>query len=382
MIVLLTGVSCVGKTTVGGRLAEDVGIRFFDLDGEIEQLYGETVTPHAWKKKGAQLLKKILDENLSDDIVVAMPPNGLMHPYLGLIKKSRSLVVVLTDRAENILERATFYDDNSEPIDKKKWNAREKRSYLREITKDINYYKLSYSRAHFALDIAGLSVEQAATALKDLLGFERPAKKTNRPQLTIVARRTTQSCVTHTNRKGHVYYLHVGKTKKGNPRYHFSTKDNADLATAIPEGYEIYENPNSQVFLRKIVPKLTSDEELEILDRALKKHARPGAYRVDVRGETITVFESSQRGQSFEGLAPFLSVSRMQEWIDQNAYFTAVLRFVLMDEKKRLFEAERYCFRGSREDWMPLSGGGPAPLKDLVDQYVPHLGEDSFFELM
>jgi hypothetical protein len=72
----------------------------------------------------------------------------------------------------------------------------------------------------------------------------------------------------------------------------------------------------------------------------------------------------------------------MQEWIDQNAYFTAVLRFVLMDEKKRLFEAERYCFRGSREDWMPLSGGGPAPLKDLVDQYVPHLGEDSFFELM
>jgi len=35
--VFLTGVGCVGKTTVGLRLAELIGLSFFDLDTEIEQ---------------------------------------------------------------------------------------------------------------------------------------------------------------------------------------------------------------------------------------------------------------------------------------------------------------------------------------------------------
>jgi shikimate kinase len=36
MQIFLTGVSCVGKTTIGKRIAEVLGIKFFDLDQEIE----------------------------------------------------------------------------------------------------------------------------------------------------------------------------------------------------------------------------------------------------------------------------------------------------------------------------------------------------------
>ena len=62
----------------------------------------------------------------------------------------------------------------------------------------------------------------------------------------------------HTNRKGKTYYLHQGITKKGNPKYFFALRDEGDLVETIPPGYEIYENPNAQVFLRRIRPQIVT----------------------------------------------------------------------------------------------------------------------------
>ena len=58
--------------------------------------------------------------------------------------------------------------------------------------------------------------------------------------------------VEYTNRKGKKYYLNVGKTKTGKPKYYFSLKTQGQPAEEIPEGYEIYEYPaNGQVFFEK-----------------------------------------------------------------------------------------------------------------------------------
>ena len=57
--------------------------------------------------------------------------------------------------------------------------------------------------------------------------------------------------VTYVNRYLDTYYLHVGRTKTGKPKYWFSTKADGDLVEAIPEGYEVYENPDAQVYLQK-----------------------------------------------------------------------------------------------------------------------------------
>ena len=56
--------------------------------------------------------------------------------------------------------------------------------------------------------------------------------------------------VTHTNRRGQTYYLHAGTTRTGKPRYWFSTKAEGELVDPIPEGHEVYENPDAQGFLR------------------------------------------------------------------------------------------------------------------------------------
>jgi hypothetical protein len=55
-----------------------------------------------------------------------------------------------------------------------------------------------------------------------------------------------------------------------------------------------------------------------------------------------------------------------------------MLQFVLDDEKCRTFTAQRYCFRGAIDDWIDIGYG---PLTTLVKQYVPPLGQESYFEL-
>ena len=59
--------------------------------------------------------------------------------------------------------------------------------------------------------------------------------------------------------------------------------------------------------------------------------------------------------------------------------YEKVMRFEFLYDDPRLFHVERWCSRGSREGWMHLAG--PASLSDLVDRYVEHLGEESFYEL-
>ena len=43
MRIFLTGVSCVGKTTLGKILAERLDCLFFDLDAEIELYFSESI---------------------------------------------------------------------------------------------------------------------------------------------------------------------------------------------------------------------------------------------------------------------------------------------------------------------------------------------------
>lgn len=56
-----------------------------------------------------------------------------------------------------------------------------------------------------------------------------------------------------------------------------------------------------------------------------------------------------------------------------------MLRFILHDEHKRIFTAERFCFLGSIDDWIEI--GYPDTLPTLVEKYVQHLEKDSFYEL-
>jgi shikimate kinase len=93
-----------------------------------------------------------------------MPPSGLRDAYLRVVKKLDCVVIAIEDIAENILDRITFFDIDSMPIEKS-LTEREKKLYLKEIKKDITYYRKSYQRADLHVDIAGLDAEQSAAKI-------------------------------------------------------------------------------------------------------------------------------------------------------------------------------------------------------------------------
>jgi shikimate kinase len=97
--------------------------------------------------------------------VIALPPSGLMGGYLRAIKKANGTSVVVTDKPENILDRIRFYDIDSRPIEKN-LTPKEKKLYLREIKKDITYFRSSYQRANLQVDISRLDRDQAASKIK------------------------------------------------------------------------------------------------------------------------------------------------------------------------------------------------------------------------
>ena len=169
MRIFITGVSCVGKTTIGSMVALRLGCSFFDLDQEIEKFFATSIerllnrflTIHSFRNEAAKALIDVLGRHDSRDCVVALPPSGLMGGYLRVVKKAGGTIVVLMDSPESILNRITFYDIDSHPI-QKRISEREKGLYLREIKKDIIYYRKSYDRSDFKVDISGLLPERAA----------------------------------------------------------------------------------------------------------------------------------------------------------------------------------------------------------------------------
>lgn len=188
----------------------------------------------------------------------------------------------------------------------------------------------------------------------------------------------------HVNRRGDTYYLHQGTTKTGKPKWFFSTKREGRLAEAIPEGYEVYENHNAQVFLRRIVPRLVTDEEVTLVENAIRHLARLRYFFIEVREGSIVVCLPDQNIEFLEGSVssrfrmrdPDTVFTEMQKFLS----YTPMMRFTLADEKNRSFAVERWCFLGSIDDWFLLTGAGD--LSKLVAKYVPHLGKESFYELM
>ena len=189
--------------------------------------------------------------------------------------------------------------------------------------------------------------------------------------------------ITHVNYQGKTYYLHQGVTKTGKPKYHFAMKSEAALADAIPEGFEIYENPNAQVFLRRIPPKIITDEERQIVEDGMRKYASVQDYKIDVKGKAIIVYTADQSVDTLVGLFkdfrpnPYAN-SELMTTLREFIQYSPMMQFVLDDKEQRLFTAQRYCFRGAIDDWIDIDHG---KLAKLVKAYVKHLGNESYYEL-
>lgn len=218
--------------------------------------------------------------------------------------------------------------------------------------------------------------------------------------------------VSYTNRKGVTYFLHRVTTKKGAIRY-VMKKTSSGALDALPEDMEIIEGPNGEVSARRRKPRLIEREDELLIETKLADLGLRG-YRVAADGIYITVFEPLQSAQELEDMISPL-IMPQEAILDQLADMPGpesatlrelresfkrraprdieavvdrklessrvepVMRFVLSKTATRKFSVERMTFRGSG-GWWSLSG--PMPLERAADEYLRHLGKDSFFELM
>lgn len=173
MRVFLVGVACVGKTTIGRHLAARLGCSFYDLDEEVEKFYGAPIerlqerfgTMEVFRKKSALVITCLASRKEAEDFLIALPPRGLMGPYLRAVQLADGLTVALKDKPENVLARLAFFDVDSRPIEKHLTPA-EKRLYLKEIKADMAYFGRSYRKADLTVDLSDTrSVEEAAAEI-------------------------------------------------------------------------------------------------------------------------------------------------------------------------------------------------------------------------
>ena len=81
MRLFVTGVACVGKTTIGRRAANLMGLTFFDLDHEVETFFNTSIerlqerslTPHSYRTEAAKALLHLLARSESRHSVIAPP---------------------------------------------------------------------------------------------------------------------------------------------------------------------------------------------------------------------------------------------------------------------------------------------------------------------
>jgi len=143
-------------------------------------------------------------------------------------------------------------------------------------------------------------------------------------------------------------------------------------------------------FCGKKRPQLITDIEKRIVAKHIKTLQHSRRYRVDCKDEYITIYESNADIGNLKSIfgdflnhTPLCSGMNVDDAMSTlvsiaDHHYTAMLRFRLVDKKRRRFMAERFCFRGAIDGWMHI--GGPDDLKTLLERYMKLLGTEEFFD--
>jgi hypothetical protein len=186
------------------------------------------------------------------------------------------------------------------------------------------------------------------------------------------------------NRRGERYFVLQGLTKSGKPKYYCARRASSGAPIdQLPKGYEIHERPaDAIVMIRKVrVSRIQAFEREQLAGWA--GELAPVPVIVDLDGDHLIVYASdTDPGRVLRSLLgnSFSDDERRREWIVQHSHFSPMLRFALVDEDERLYSVQRWCFLGSIDDWISLAAA--MPLQSAAKSHLPHVGQESFFELM
>lgn len=176
MIILIFGVSNVGKTAIGKKLSELLNYPFFDLDHEIKVAFHTTLEnfmkenpwPHERFKKKGIVLKNIIFGNRGN-MVIAVSPIYEARNFNSLLDMEQVIAVELQDTEEHIFERLVFSDENDNIYQDDEYKNAHKDYYMRDIHEDIVLVRKIFKKIRWKYFVDNKSIDQAAEELFAML---------------------------------------------------------------------------------------------------------------------------------------------------------------------------------------------------------------------
>ena len=171
MIILLFGISNVGKSTVGKIVADTLKIPFYDLDDEIKKLYNITLeefvstgTLRERDEKRGRLIGNIVKNN--DNCLIAVTPISHKEYFSDFLNMNNIIAIEITDSAKNIFDRLVFSDEDDNIYEDIEYKNLHKAHYMREIIVDIAWFSKVYEKINNKCSVNNLSPEQVAELKK------------------------------------------------------------------------------------------------------------------------------------------------------------------------------------------------------------------------
>ena len=188
MKILLLGVSCVGKTTVGTILSNRLGWEFCDLDEEVKTRRGTTL--EVFVNTGrlidrdrirGEIIKDIIQKD--EDLVLAVTPISFVESFQESLQRDDIILIELYDTPYHIFQRLVFSDEEDNIYKDEIYKTVHKTHYMKEIQEDLKYYgKVYASLGADRFNINNDSPEKVVERIIEKYGLNRSHKRENRLQ--------------------------------------------------------------------------------------------------------------------------------------------------------------------------------------------------------
>lgn len=183
MKILIIGCSCIGKTTVAGKLSSDLGIRAISIDEVIKERWSTILNFQSTyqdfyvrMQKKASLVQETA--NIEENIIIDVSPIWQYDFLLPIMQRDDVLSILLIYRVEYILEHLVFTDDNDATEPQSSLSSEEYIHYLKEFASDMMATILYNGNGlDVILDIDGRNVDEVCEEMKKIIMV---GKKTER----------------------------------------------------------------------------------------------------------------------------------------------------------------------------------------------------------
>ncbi len=175
--IALIGLRGAGKSTLGARLAEDLGFSFVELSRKIEQFAGCSIA-EIYALYGANAYRRherrALEESIRTDsqAVIAMPGGVVSEPSTMTLLLTHCTTVWLQARPEEHMQRVIAQGDMRPMAGN--------REAMQDLTEILDARKPYYAQAPYQVDTSDVSVERAFNRLRSLVQQVLPSECTEK----------------------------------------------------------------------------------------------------------------------------------------------------------------------------------------------------------